>query len=480
MVPAAAPEAAPARPRCRAFAGRLRPAEAGWLVAAVPVLVAIGLWNVLHGFEVAGAHRAYRASARGSDWPAAACSAPADAGPAAATWVVDRFKAQQRELRADRAGRVLIWYCTHGKACGGHADRLKGIASAFYLALLSRRALVVRWEQPDALEGYLAPASVAGDWRMAKFRSICPEVAADSAGFAERSGDGLLGDRRAAECRMDRLPHGTRVFDTLDDPEALVRFARGLRGDPDQFVVLKANQFSAALLARAAAALHARPDTRRRLGCLANPFKAALDLLFRPSVRLDAALQRHRDALGWAAGGGGAPVVGIHVRLGNRNQGFADPKRHALEDVAQFAECARYVERYYQLPAGTRWFLASDSPETAGAFAGLGLAAGKVFGALDALPAALREAMIVHTEKSKRSDAVRGQTYVFLEHLLLAEADYLVLSDSGYGATAAAWGGKTVQFHFRDCLPLVEPVAEVRHFRARARQQVAEEIETLN
>ena len=69
---------------------------------------------------------------------------------------------------------------------------------------------------------------------------------------------------------------------------------------------------------------------------------------------------------------------------------------------------------------------------------------------------------------------------MFLEHLLLAEADYLVLSDSGYGATAAAWGGKTVPFHFRDCLPLVEPVAEVRHFRARARQQVAEEIETLN
>ena len=130
MVPAAAPEAAPARPRYRAFAGRLRPAEAGWLVAAVPVLVAIGLWNVLHGFEVAGAHRAYRASARGSDWPAAACSAPADAGPAAAAWVADRFKAQQRELRADRAGRWdwvlgLRWWAgwCHGWRCGNCPSR---------------------------------------------------------------------------------------------------------------------------------------------------------------------------------------------------------------------------------------------------------------------------------------------------------------------------------------------------------------------
>ena len=47
--------------------------------------------------------------------------------------------------------------------CGGTGDRLTGLVNAFYLAMLTGRALAVKWLAPTDLENYVHPAVI--DWR---------------------------------------------------------------------------------------------------------------------------------------------------------------------------------------------------------------------------------------------------------------------------------------------------------------------------
>eukprot|EP00899_Mesostigma_viride_P025974 jgi/Mesvir1/6561/Mv16819-RA.1 len=70
---------------------------------------------------------------------------------------------QLRRLAADRSTgvRVLVLYCETGGSCGGLGDRFLGAANALYLALATRRVLLLR-QWPVPLSDTLLPRAI--DW----------------------------------------------------------------------------------------------------------------------------------------------------------------------------------------------------------------------------------------------------------------------------------------------------------------------------
>ena len=74
---------------------------------------------------------------------------------------------------------------------------------------------------------------------------------------------------------------------------------------------------------------------------------------------------------------------------------------------------------------------------------------------------------IIHTERSRKNLARQFMYFVFVEHLLLAKCDYLVLSESGYGATAAAWGHVEGSFHGPTCTSFLDVISEIEAKRVR-------------
>eukprot|EP00397_Hematodinium_sp_SG-2012_P049805 GEMP01057596.1.p1 GENE.GEMP01057596.1~~GEMP01057596.1.p1 ORF type:complete len:185 (+),score=41.08 GEMP01057596.1:174-728(+) len=136
----------------------------------------------------------------------------------------------------------------------------------------------------------------------------------------------------------------------------------------------------------------------------------------------------------WSKHRGEERLIGIHFRTGNYSARWVDPSRHEVGQLVAFLECARQVEKMLQFPANkTRWFLAADAPlEIPEEFAS------KVFGPADPETNELNN--IVHLDRSQIGDLVVGLVDAWAQWLLLASSDAVILSESGFGATAAEIG----------------------------------------
>ncbi|KAK3244121.1 hypothetical protein CYMTET_46256 [Cymbomonas tetramitiformis] len=190
------------------------------------------------------------------------------------------------------------------------------------------------------------------------------------------------------------------------------------------------------------------------LGKITNPIMMALDFLFLPSDPLKRALVGYKQK--WHLGV--KPVIGIHVRLGNQNPEFNDQKRHTLEQIPLFVQCASHIEEYFHLPNSTRWLVAADSPR----------------GFQEILKyspphkvISVQPPVIIHTEKTVGYKARENMLFVFLEQMLLARTDYLILSHSGYGTIASAWGDVKGPFDFKTCNSFVDAASQIDHARER-------------
>merc|ERR550537_2124443 len=60
--------------------------------------------------------------------------------------------------------RVLVYSCQPFGQCGGHGDRLNGIVTAFFLAVLTHRIFLIDYESPFPLHMLWAPGLL--DWRV--------------------------------------------------------------------------------------------------------------------------------------------------------------------------------------------------------------------------------------------------------------------------------------------------------------------------
>ena len=78
--------------------------------------------------------------------------------------IYSAFHAQER---SEKSARRLLWVCDAEKACGGLADRIKGVSYALILAMLSRRVLLLDWRDSQFGEQtFLQPNLI--DWRLSE------------------------------------------------------------------------------------------------------------------------------------------------------------------------------------------------------------------------------------------------------------------------------------------------------------------------
>jgi len=74
-------------------------------------------------------------------------------------------------------GKVLIWHCLDNERCGGTGDEIRGISAALYLAMMTKRALFIKWSRHGQDITTLLPPN-AIDFRVPDgFDSLCPQLA---------------------------------------------------------------------------------------------------------------------------------------------------------------------------------------------------------------------------------------------------------------------------------------------------------------
>ncbi|KAK3708849.1 hypothetical protein QZH41_016280 [Actinostola sp. cb2023] len=80
-------------------------------------------------------------------------------------WIEWYKKFHEASLKStDPNRRFLVFYCRgHDGGCGGYGNRMVGLVSTFYLAVLLGRVFMLHWGGPEHLESFLLPNEI--DWR---------------------------------------------------------------------------------------------------------------------------------------------------------------------------------------------------------------------------------------------------------------------------------------------------------------------------
>lgn len=300
---------------------------------------------------------------------------------------------QSGSFHADQVP-VLVYSCQPFAQCGGHGDRLNGIITAFFLAVLTNRVFLIDYESPLPLQVLLQPGLI--DWR------VRGSIMATT-GFRHHS---YHDKRRQFEADIGRLA-----------------------AYPDHLLVLTKNY-------RMLRSLFEAPELQREVSKFGLPVHAppfliaeAFDVLFRPSPVLQYELDQLREKLG---GLQERRFIAIHLRTGDIAW---DPARHGVAELANFLACAKKAEQEVGLPSGpeTPWLLSTDSAAVAAAAAEVPTArAGKL-----RVPSAQGR---IHIDRSELTDVLEGTAANYAEYLLFGQAAAVVLSRSFFGETAAEIG----------------------------------------
>jgi hypothetical protein len=293
--------------------------------------------------------------------------------------------------RGDRDVPVLVYSCQPFAQCGGHGDRLNGIVTAFFLAVLTQRVFLIDYESPLPLQMLLAPNLI--DWR------VRGGIMA-TAGLRHHS---YHDKRRQFEADISRLAEY-----------------------PDPMLIITKNY-------RMLRSLFEAPALRSRVLELGLPVHApkfliaeVFDVLFTPSLVLQSELSELRLSLGLHS----RRFIAIHLRTGNIAW---DPQRHGVEELFNFLACAGKAEKELGFSADTPWFLATDSAAVAEVAMSLPEASsGKL-----RVPGAQGR---IHIDRSELSDVLSGTVANYAEYLLFGEAAAVILSRSYFGETAAEIG----------------------------------------
>eukprot|EP00899_Mesostigma_viride_P006457 jgi/Mesvir1/15812/Mv03368-RA.1 len=218
--------------------------------------------------------------------------------------------------------RYLVYACETGKQCGGLGDRFKGIVTALYLAMVTRRVLLLH-QWPIPLSDSLLPMGV--DWL------TWAECA------YSRSNRAIL---QFSDKKTRQIYSGVSNASTSGGVDEAL--ADALR--PDEFITIKARSatWSDILANRHAKLLLQEHDKTGSLSGRARGllFTWAWRFLFRYSDQLVRSIDDLSSRLGMPHAGSEAPWVGVHIRIGGRGVDYNDNTRYSLSDVGKFAACA--------------------------------------------------------------------------------------------------------------------------------------------
>ena len=334
-----------------------------------------------------------------------------------------KWQSQYRALHEDiinnkREPRFLVYTCPwSNNGCCGYGNRVYALVSLFYLAVLTNRAFLIDWRAPRPLTLFLKPNNI--NWNF-------PVPRLETRKHYWRTGG------EESKVRKGWLMRNTTAFVSWIGNENVLNYFN----KPVEIATsilffahygIRKNKY----LMRQARKLKLRPilpGSRKfdMIGC-------AWDMLFRPTKRLQNALEITRKALRENA----AFVIGIHIRLGDQQFGRNNTR---VSNFQQFFSCAKKVERktfnHYSntTKKKTRWFLATDNVLVKDY-------ARKYYGKKVIMDNNNPEHLDFHKKHEKHS--VEGMLGVLHDHYMLAESDYLILSESSFSNTAVGLGMHT-------------------------------------
>ncbi|KAF4657656.1 hypothetical protein FOZ61_006137 [Perkinsus olseni] len=331
--------------------------------------------------------------------------------------IFEEYKAIHAEMIANptaRSSRFLVFSCNPWSLCGGHGDRINGISTAFVLALLTGRALLLDVDSPIPLGLLLQPLPDSIDWR------IPP------------SGVGA---------------HPS-VFVYVDNRKRLIRDLPFIANDTRRVMIFSHNHrdigniLESEAFRKSPAALAIRE--------VEHLTSEIWRCLFQPTIHL----ARHIERATRATFGTDNPgsFIAVHFRSGDRQlDKWWDPKRHGLETLNEFLACAARVEEELGLSAAhTKWFLSSDTEDVFDTVALREHGAKIVRLRIDETDEGEE---IVHIDRS--SDVYHqftGVTLSYVNYYILQKAAAIVLSRSFFGETAAEIGRIRHAYFYHGCV----------------------------
>lgn len=347
----------------------------------------------------------------------------------------------KRHAVEDASAPAVVWACHPSFPCGGHGDRVKGIISAFVLAILTDRLFYVDSPDPWDLRLFMEPGYL--DWRVVDVQG--------SPGGRHVLWDHDLFERSYLK---ELLASSDRVWIVYTNKQSLVG---PLLRDP-------------ALQVRA-----------QMLGLFSMPYLVhrVWSTLFRPTE----AMERHFARLRAALGGPTVPYIAMHHRAGDHSSGFGLvngelDRRGDVTEVVALLTCAHIVERRLGLPNTTRWYLAADSEEalkvpqvdvwrrggklltqlgrrTHLAAAGVVPPSGSVgFRRTDGKLGTATGPSGEASEASRAAESLAGVADAWVDFLALSRATAAVVSSSAFGIMAAQIGGLENAFYVNGCIRL--------------------------
>jgi len=329
------------------------------------------------------------------------------------------------------AERSLVYLCT--RSCGGTGDRVRGIVSAFYLAMATERAFFLHSTVPQPLEAFFSSTYINWSWP-----TTWKHPHSSLTFMAGQPGDQVVNMTlrnamapslavRTNEYIVPSLFHWNRSFasilqewDAYGAQDSRDRFEQSHRiwGIPINRIEPRfQHQAKASGLAQ-----------------LASPMHAAYSRLLLPTPLLQSAVTMFASKHGWDAQ---TPFISVHLRTGLEFK--SDPTRLHATAFDQAFDC---VVKHTN-GAGIRWHVASDTKHVVERFQERFQANGWDTTRIMSI-FSLPDATSVHVDRfadGDRAAAARAEVFVHLDYWLVSHASKVFASTSTFSRTAAAVGG---------------------------------------
>lgn len=306
--------------------------------------------------------------------------------------------------------KYLIYSCGGNKyGCGGYGNRLGAITSLFYVAVITGRAFLIDWNSTVPITDYLQPKNIQWNYPTSKLKNLKRNYHYWGKGEHEKV---IKESQRSAETYdvFREWIEGTNLNKYFDSPVEVVTslwyFASSFR--EYKFAGRMADKLG----------VNARGHRFSLVGC-------AFDFLFERTPSFEKTLSAARESLHFKAD---VPRIGIHIRMGDSSLLSKSWDQRTTNPESLFM-CAKMLESEIIKSnkkihrEDIKWFLATDSTEV------------KKY-ALRTYPNKVVSLAVKVEHINTRNPSTEGMTGVLLDHTLLSESDFLVLSDSSFSKTA--------------------------------------------
>lgn len=383
------------------------------------------------------------------------------------------WQEKYQELHEDiisgrREERYLVYSCPgYRQGCCGYGNRLRALASVFYLAILTGRAFLVDWQIPEPIDRHLVPKGIR--WNYSEPLDLCtgPEFRRHYWGTTKsevRQAQGWIIQDSQTFAKWFTSTNFSTYFEWPVERITTIWYfvEKGIRDNPS--LMTRAKQL-------AITPLLSRLPQYALIGC-------AFDFLFTKSESVEYQLSRLRQRVRSFQG----PVIGIHVRTGDDQFDYYATENDRtwnvnLTRLLRFFECAANVEKNVfgateRNASAVRWFVATDNPRVrtlaTKRFPEKVVTSDLAILHLDIL---LNSTLLNYTVEchytdgtnttlectdvelfnrtiycaNRTNDTLRNTTVfnategiisMLVDHFLLAESDFLVLCDSSFGSSA--------------------------------------------